>query len=112
LLSFIKFKKLSIIILATLKSFPFKISVKIEADARDIAQMMVTYGTVKSNQVEQVAEMIKQRSDKYRYSKYLVMILLTTITNAPAQIRDQVVQDFYLYASSQATYSAPYIKLE
>ena len=80
--------------------------------ARDIAQMMVTYGTVKSNQVEQVAEMIKQRSDKYRYSKYLVMILLTTITNAPAQIRDQVVQDFYLYASSQATYSAPYIKLE
>ena len=80
--------------------------------ARDIVQMMVTYGTVKSNQVEQVAEMIKQRSDKYRYSKYLVMILLTTITNAPAQIRDQVVQDFYLYASSQATYSAPYIKLE
>ena len=80
--------------------------------ARDIAQMMVTYGIVKSNQVEQVAEMIKQRSDKYRYSKYLVMILLTTITNAPAQIRDQVVQDFYLYASSQATYSAPYIKLE
>ena len=80
--------------------------------ARDIAQMMVTYGTVKSNEVEQVAEMIKQRSDKYRYSKYLVMILLTTITNAPAQIRDQVVQDFYLYASSQATYSAPYIKLE
>ena len=80
--------------------------------ARDIAQMMVTYGTVKSNEVEQVAEMIKQRSDKYRYSKYLVMTLLTTITNAPAQIRDQVVQDFYLYASSQATYSAPYIKLE
>ena len=80
--------------------------------ARDIAQMMVTYGTVKSNEVEQVAEMIKQRSNKYRYSKYLVMILLTTITNAPAQIRDQVVQDFYLYASSQATYSAPYIKLE
>ena len=80
--------------------------------ARDIVQMMVTYGPVKSNQVEQVAEMIKQRSDKYRYSKYLVMILLTTITNAPAQIRDQVVQDFYLYASSQATYSAPYIKLE
>ena len=80
--------------------------------ARNIAQMMVTYGIVKSNQVEQVAEMIKQRSDKYRYSKYLVMILLTTITNAPAQIRDQVVQDFYLYASSQATYSAPYIKLE
>ena len=80
--------------------------------ARDIAQMMVTYGIVKSNQVEQVAEMIKQRSDKYRYSKYLVMILLTTIANAPAQIRNQVVQDFYLYASSQATYSAPYIKLE
>jgi len=80
--------------------------------AKDIAQMMVTYGIVKPNQVEQTIEMIKERSDKYRYSKYLVMILLTTIANAPAQIRNQVVQDFYLYASSQAMYSAPYIKLE
>jgi hypothetical protein len=80
--------------------------------AKNIAQMMVTYGIVKPNQVDQTVEMIKQRSDKYRYSKYLVLILLTTISNAPAQIRNQVVQDFYLYASSQATYSAPYIKLE
>jgi len=80
--------------------------------AKDIAQMMVTSGIVKSNQVDQIVEMIKQKSDKYRYSKYLVLILLTTISNAPAQIRNQVVQDFYLYASSQATYSAPYVKLE
>ncbi len=80
--------------------------------AKNIAQMMITSGIVKSNQLDQTVEMIKQRSDKYRYSKYLVMILLTTISNAPAQIRNQVVQDFYLYASSQATYSAPYIKLE
>jgi len=80
--------------------------------AKNIAQMMITSGIIKSNQLDQTVEMIKQRSDKYRYSKYLVMILLTTISNAPAQIRNQVVQDFYLYASSQATYSAPYIKLE
>ena len=80
--------------------------------AKNIAQMMVTSGIVKPNQVDQTVEMIKQKSDKYRYSKYLVLILLTTISNAPAQIRNQVVQDFYLYASSQATYSAPYIKLE
>ena len=80
--------------------------------AKNIAQMMITSGIVKSNQLDQTVEMIKQRSDKYRYSKYLVMILLTTISNAPAQIRNQVVQDFYLYARSQATYSAPYIKLE
>lgn len=80
--------------------------------AKDIAQMMVTSGILKPNQLDQTVEMIKQRSDKYRYSKYLVLILLTTISNAPAQIRNQVVQDFYLYASSQATYSAPYIKLE
>lgn len=80
--------------------------------AKDIAQMMVTSGIVKPNQLDQIVEMIKQKSDKYRYSKYLVLTLLTTISNAPAQIRNQVVQDFYLYASSQATYSAPYIKLE
>ena len=37
LFSLIKFKKSSIIFLAKLKSLPFKISVKIEAEAKDIA---------------------------------------------------------------------------
>ena len=37
LFSLIKFKKLSIIFLAKLKSLPFKISVKIEAEATEIA---------------------------------------------------------------------------
>ena len=44
--------------------------------------------------------MIKSKSDKYRYSKYLVLKLLTTMAAAPSQVKDQVVQDFYLYASS------------
>mgnify|MGYP000388821881 FL=1 len=52
------------------------------------------------------------KSNKYRYSKYLVMKLLTTIENAKKDTQHEVVKDFYLYASSQATYSAPYIKLE
>lgn len=83
-----------------------------DAHALDIAKMMANYGLVKSNQVEDIASVVKTNSDKYRYSKYLVMKLLTTISTAPSQVKDQVVQDFYLYASSQATYSAPYIKLE
>ena len=52
------------------------------------------------------------KSNKYRYSKYLVMKLFQIINSISGEMRDSVVQDFYLYASSQATYSAPYYKLE
>ncbi len=80
--------------------------------AKDIAQMMASYRLIKSDQVDETSEMVKQKSDKYRYSKYLVMKLLNIMSNASDQVRNEVVQDFYLYASSQAKYSAPYIKLE
>jgi hypothetical protein len=74
--------------------------------------MMVDYGLVNSNQLEETAATIQIKSNKYRYSKYLVMKLLTTMESAKKEVRNEVVKDFYLYASSQATYSAPYIKLE
>ena len=77
-----------------------------------IAQMMADYGIISPAQVGAAAKTIQGNSDKYRYSKYLVMNLLLTMKKAPKQIQDQVVQDLYLYASSQASYSAPYIKLE
>jgi hypothetical protein len=79
---------------------------------RTIAEMMARNGVVSGNQIEEVAKSIQLKSNKYRYSKYLVMKLFEIFSTMPANLKDEVVQDFYLYASSQAVYSAPYYKME
>ena len=79
---------------------------------RTIAEMMSRNGVVPSQQIEETAKTIQLKSNKYRYSKYLVMKLFEIFSSAPANLKDEVVQDFYLYASSQAVYSAPYYKME
>jgi hypothetical protein len=76
----------------------------------NIANLMIKYGI--ADDLQGTAEMIQQKSNKYRYSKYLVMLLLTTVEGTPKATADEFVQDLYLYASSQASYSAPYIKLQ
>ena len=80
--------------------------------AANIASMMAQYGIISPADIQGATTLVKNNSKKYRYSKYLVLTLLLTMKNAPKKIQDQVVQDLYLYASSQASYSAPYIKLE
>ena len=83
-----------------------------EKHAKDIAKMMAEYGLIKSGDVDPMTKTIQSKSNKYRYSKYLVMKLLLTMKNANKDKADEVVKDIYLYASSQASFSAPYIKLE
>jgi hypothetical protein len=83
-----------------------------EKHAKDIAKMMVEYGLIKSGDLDPMSKTIQSKSNKYRYSKYLVMKLLLTMKNASKDKADEVVKDIYLYASSQASFSAPYIKLE
>jgi len=78
----------------------------------NISQLMASNGIISAQQIENTANLIQKKSNKYRYSKYLVMKLFQVINSISGEIRDNVVQDFYLYASSQATYSAPYYKLE
>lgn len=78
----------------------------------NISQLMASDGIIKPQQIEDIASLIQKKSNKYRYSKYLVMNLFQIINSISGEMRDSVVQDFYLYASSQATYSAPYYKLE
>ena len=78
----------------------------------NISQLMASNGIIKPQQIEDIANLIQKKSNKYRYSKYLVMNLFQIINSISGEMRDSVVQDFYLYASSQATYSAPYYKLE
>jgi hypothetical protein len=80
---------------------------------REIANLMVSNRIVSPQQVEEVATLIQNnKSNKYRYSKYLVMKLFQIINSVPDDIKNKIVQDFYLYASSQASYSSPYYKLE
>ena len=56
--------------------------------------------------------MIKSKSDKWRYSKLQVVQLLSTIKSLSPEKRNQVMEDLFLYASSQSQYSAPYMKME
>jgi len=79
---------------------------------KEISQLMASNQIITSSQINQVAEEIQRKSNKYRYSKYLVLKLFQIMNSIPSDVKDQIVQDFYLYASSQATYSAPYYKLE
>jgi hypothetical protein len=83
-----------------------------DSHAKEISKMMADYGLIKQSDIIDVANTIKMKSKKYRYSKYLVMKLLLTMKKADKKTQDEVVKDFYLYASSQASYSAPYLKLE
>ena len=56
--------------------------------------------------------MIKSKSNKWRYSKLQVVQLLSIIDGLAPKKRDQVMEDLFLYASSQSQYSAPYMKME
>ena len=72
--------------------------------------MMKSYGLI--SDVQETAQTIRSKSDKYRYSKYLVLKLLLTMNSAGKDKQDEVVKDLYLYASSQASLMQQYIKLE
>jgi hypothetical protein len=80
--------------------------------AKDIAKLMIDYGTIKANEEEAVVNTIKGKSEKYRYSKWLVLKLLIKMRDMNKKIADEITQDLYLYASSQSSFSAPYLKLE
>lgn len=79
---------------------------------KKIAELMVQNKIINSSELNNTVEYIQKQSSKYRYSKYLVMELFSRINSADGMTKNNIVQDFYLYASSQASYSAPYYKLE
>lgn len=80
--------------------------------ANDISKLMINYGMIKTNEEEAVANTIRGKSEKYRYSKWLVLKLLIKMRDMNKKVADQITQDIYLYASSQASFSAPYLKME
>lgn len=82
-----------------------------EKHAKDIESMMKKLGII--NQSDNALLTIMHNTPKWRYSKYLCLKLGMTMKAITSQEKkDQVMEDIYLYASSQATYSAPYLKLQ
>jgi len=80
--------------------------------AKIIAKLMVEYGMIKNNEMDTAVTTIQGRPSKYRYSKYLVLLLLNKMKKMNKDTADNLTQDMYLYASSQSSFSAPYLKLE
>jgi hypothetical protein len=74
--------------------------------------MMLDYGIITNSELSSTTKEIQKKSNKYRYSKYLVLKLLLIMEKTTKDKADEVVKDMYLYASSQASFSAPYVKLE
>jgi len=61
---------------------------------------------------EKVMSVVMRASDAWLYSKLQVTQLLNSIESVRGDKRDQLIEDLYLYASSQSKYSAAYYKLE
>ena len=82
-----------------------------DAVATQIAKGMIELGAL-SGKTKDHLLMIKSKSNKWRYSKLQVVQLLSIVSNLANGKRDQVMEDLFLYASSQSQYSAPYMKME
>ena len=61
---------------------------------------------------EKVMDTVMNAQDSWLYSKLQVTQLLDRIESIRGEKRDQLMEDLYLYASSQSKYSAAYYKLE
>lgn len=77
--------------------------------ARTISEGMISLGSWKRS--SENAKIVQGESDKWRYSKMQVVELIEILESQNAKKRNKIVNDIYLYASSQSEYSAPYIKL-
>ena len=79
--------------------------------ATQIAKGMIELGALKGK-VKDHLLLIKSKSNKWRYSKLQVVQILSIIESLPPAKQNQVMEDLFLYASSQSQYSAPYMKME
>lgn len=61
---------------------------------------------------ERAKETVMNAPDSWLYSKLQVTQLIDIIEGIRGDKRNQLIEDFYLYASSQSKYSAAYYKLE
>ena len=79
----------------------------------EIAIGLKKYGRLTDKQVEELRENEKINTPKFLYSKLQVTQLIDILESIrDRKVRDQLVEDIYLYASSQSRFSSAYYKLE
>ena len=79
----------------------------------EIAVGLKKYARLTNKQIEELKENDKIVTPKFLYSKLQVTDLINTLESIRTKkVRDQLVEDIYLYASSQSRFSSAYYKLE
>jgi len=81
-------------------------------DASVYADILEGYKKYSKAGKERVSDTVMKAPDSWLYSKLQVTQLLDRIEGVKGDKRNQLVEDLYLYASSQSKYSAAYYKLE
>ena len=84
-----------------------------DAVFNEIALGLKKYARLSQKQIEELKENEKIVTPKFLYSKLQITELINIIESiANKKVRDQLVEDIYLYASSQSRFSSAYYKLE
>ena len=78
----------------------------------DISVGLKRYAKMSASEIAKLAVDEKIVTPKFLYSKLQVTQLITILESLKSITRDQVVEDLYLYASSQSKYSSAYYKLQ
>ena len=78
----------------------------------DISVGLKKYAKMSQFEIRELAVNQKIVTEKFLYSKLQVTQLIAILEGLQRKVRDQVVEDLYLYASSQSRFSSAYYKLE
>ena len=79
----------------------------------EVAVGLKKYARLTDKQIEELRENEKIVTPKFLYSKLQATQLLDILESIRNKnVRDQLVEDIYLYASSQSRFSSAYYKLE
>ena len=81
-------------------------------DASVYADILEGYKKYSNAGKERIMDTVMKAPESWLYSKLQVTQLLDRIEGIRGDKRNQVIEDLYLYASSQSKYSAAYYKLE
>tara|TARA_Y100001933_G_C18678849_1_gene430126 strand:- start:68 stop:625 length:558 start_codon:yes stop_codon:yes gene_type:complete len=79
----------------------------------EVAVGLKKYARLTDKQITELQENEKINTPKFLYSKLQVTQLIDILESIrDRKVRDQLVEDIYLYASSQSRFSSAYYKLE
>jgi len=81
-------------------------------DSNVYADILEGYKKYSTAGKERIIDTVMKAQESWLYSKLQVTQLLDRIEGIRGDKRNQVIEDLYLYASSQSKYSAAYYKLE